>query len=269
MQTEEPVVVIVGEENLVPAFTSYTADDATAGPSSSDAKPTPPKTDQKPKQDSGSPKSKPKAALKPSKTPAARPRKAGQRIVASPYARKLANESNIPLEAITGTGPRITAADVERAKASGVSTGHSAAGAVEMESFTSFTDVDVNNIKKVTAKRLLESKTTVPHYYVSMECNMDALMAMRKSLNAGLEKEGGGKVSVNDFVIKASAAALKKVPAVNASWRGDFIRQYHNIDITVAVQTEAGLMVPIVRDADLKGLSSISAEVKELANKVC
>jgi pyruvate dehydrogenase E2 component (dihydrolipoamide acetyltransferase) len=271
VQTREPVVVIVDDKSLVPAFTSYTAEDATAGPSSEAPSAKSPKRDEKAKTGSASSESLPKATPKPSKKPAAPSRKSGRHIMASPYARKLAIEHKVPLEAITGTGPggRIVAADVEKAVASGVSATGTTAEASGMDTFTSFTDVDINQIKKVTAKRLLESKTTVPHYYVSMECNVDALLAQRTSLNAGLEKEGGGKVSVNDFIIKAAAAALKKVPEVNASWRGEFIRQYHNIDITVAVQTEAGLMVPIVRDADLKGLSAISAEVKDLVNKVC
>eukprot|EP01025_Chloroclados_australasicus_P067977 TRINITY_DN9429_c0_g1_i1.p2 TRINITY_DN9429_c0_g1~~TRINITY_DN9429_c0_g1_i1.p2 ORF type:complete len:242 (-),score=25.23 TRINITY_DN9429_c0_g1_i1:239-964(-) len=106
----------------------------------------------------------------------------------------------------------------------------------------------------------------MPHYYLSMECNVDELMSLRAGLNASLEKEGV-KLSVNDFIVKASAAALKKVPQVNASWHGDFIREYENVDISIAVQTHVGLMVPVVRDADLKGLSAISTEVKQLAGK--
>ena len=139
--------------------------------------------------------------------------------------------------------------------------------AVSGDAGMDYTDVQVSQIKRITANRLLQSKTTVPHYYLSVEVQVDEMNALRSTLNAQLAKDGG-KVSVNDFIIKASALALKKVPEVNASWQGDFIRQYHNVDISVAVQTAAGLMVPIVRDADLKGLTSISADVKELAGKV-
>lgn len=98
-------------------------------------------------------------------------------------------------------------------------------------------------------------------------CQIDALLAARESLNLSLA--GTGKLSVNDFIVKAAALACKKVPAVNASWMGDFIRQYHNVDVNVAVNSPAGLMVPFVRDADKKGLLAISNEVKELAAKVC
>ena len=202
---------------------------------------------------------------------AAAPRAATSgRVLSSPYARRLAREAGIPLEAFQGSGPggRVVAADVEKGIASGMTAASGAAGASAGSGDLSaaFSDAAVKQIQKITAKRLLESKTTVPHYYVSYECQMDGLLALRASLNKQLEKSGG-KISVNDFIIKASAAALRQVPEVNASWFGDYIRQYHNVDVTVAVQTPAGLMVPIVRDADLKGLQTISEEVKSLATK--
>ena len=118
----------------------------------------------------------------------------------------------------------------------------------------------------MTAARLTESKRTVPHFYLTVDVRMDELMALRGTLNAGLEKSGQ-KISVNDFVVKASAAALRKVPEVNASWMSDKIRQYKKADISVAVQTDAGLMVPVVRNACGLGLTGISSEVRSLAGK--
>jgi len=130
--------------------------------------------------------------------------------------------------------------------------------------FPPFEDVSVSQIKKITAARLTESKRTVPHFYLTVDVRMDALTGLRGKLNAGLES---GKISVNDFVIKASAAALRKVPEVNASWMGDKIRQYKKADISVAVQTDAGLMVPVVRGACGLGLAGISGEVRALAGR--
>lgn len=129
-----------------------------------------------------------------------------------------------------------------------------------------FTDMPVSQIKKITAQRLLESKQTIPHYYLTMEVNVSQLLKLRAQINESAAA-GGTKLSVNDFIIKASALALKKAPGMNASWMGDFIRQYSNVDINVAVQTPVGLMVPFLRDADQKGLTAISSEVKVLAGK--
>ena len=270
-------MVIVEEKDTVPAFASYTVDDAKSGPGSGggSAAPPDPPADGKPKQkaDKGSSKAAPKkgdkkAAPKPKAAPAGGD---GKRVIASPYARRIAREAGVSLNHIAASGPngRVVAEDVQQAIESGSTSpaGSADSGAAGGDGDAAFADVDVSQIKKVTARRLLESKTTVPHYYLSLECQTDELTALRKTLNATLEKEGA-KVSVNDLVIKAAAKALKAVPEVNAAWHGDFIRQYENVDITVAVQTPAGLMVPIVRDADLKGLREISIEVKELAGKV-
>lgn len=128
-----------------------------------------------------------------------------------------------------------------------------------------YTDVPTTNMRRVIATRLLESKTTMPHYYLTSEINMEKINKLREVLNASANNEY--KLSVNDFIIKASGLALKKVPEVNASWQGDFIRQYHNSDISVAVSTPAGLITPIVGSADSKGLAAISKQVKELAGR--
>jgi pyruvate dehydrogenase E2 component (dihydrolipoamide acetyltransferase) len=126
----------------------------------------------------------------------------------------------------------------------------------------SFTAIPNNNIKKVTARRLLESKQTIPHFYLSVDCRIDQLLAMRKRIN-----ETGVKVSVNDFVIRAVALSLREIPAANASWTDDAVLQFIDVDVSVAVATPNGLITPIVKKADGKGLAAISAEMKDLAER--
>lgn len=127
-------------------------------------------------------------------------------------------------------------------------------------------DVPVSSIRAVIAKRLLESKVTIPHYYLTVDVNMDAVTRLRATFNERLAKDGV-KLSVNDFVIKATAAASKKVPEANSAWHGSFIRMYDSVDLCVAVNTERGLITPIVPQADRKGLVEINRTVKELAAK--
>jgi len=128
-----------------------------------------------------------------------------------------------------------------------------------------YTDIPHTNVRKVIAQRLLQSKQTIPHYYLSVDCSIDEVMKVRAQLNAKLDEKE--KLSVNDFIVKASALALRKVPAVNSSWMDTAIRQYNYVDISVAVATPTGLITPIVKDADLKGLLQISSDVKRLAAK--
>ncbi len=188
------------------------------------------------------------------------------RIKASPLAKALAKEKNIDLSKINGTGDngRITKTDVENFK--GTSTGSSAksqtASAVALGT-ESFTDEPISQMRKVIARRLLESKNGAPHFYLNIECDMDNAMAARNAINAIPDT----KVSFNDLVIKACAAALKKHPRVNTSWLVDKIRTYSHIHIGVAVAVEDGLLVPVVRFADQKSLSQISAEVKDLGKR--
>ncbi|XP_037445986.1 dihydrolipoyllysine-residue acetyltransferase component 3 of pyruvate dehydrogenase complex, mitochondrial-like [Triticum dicoccoides] len=134
------------------------------------------------------------------------------------------------------------------------------------------TEVDLKTkvaavIKEVTANRLLASNQTIPHYYLTVDTRVDKLIKLRGELNPLQEASGGKKISINNLVIKAAALALRKVPECNSSWMNDFIRQYHNVNINVAVQTEHGLFVPVVRDADKKGLGTIGEEVKQLAQR--
>lgn len=193
----------------------------------------------------------------------------GDRIFASPLARKLAEDNNVPLSSIKGTGPdgRIVKADIEdylasRGKESPVSVPKASEGVG-----LNYSDIPHTQIRKVTAARLLLSKQTIPHYYLTVDTCVDKLLDLRSQLNSLQEASGGKRISVNDLVIKAAALALKKVPECNSSWTNDYIRQFHNVNINVAVQTENGLYVPVVRDADKKGLSKISEEVKYLAQK--
>ena len=209
---------------------------------------------------------------------------AGARVVASPLARRLAGEAGVPISSLAGTGPggRIVAADVRDAVAAGVKAPRAAeataassaapaaaapapaaAAPAASDARSGFVDVPHSQMRRVIAQRLTASKQTVPHYTLSVDVNLDAMLALRATLNAGLGAEG--KLSVNDFFIKASALALRKVPEVNSSWLDSGIRSYHYVDIAVAVAVPDGLITPIIRDADAKGLSAIARCVVMMA----
>ena len=187
------------------------------------------------------------------------------RIFASPLAKKLAEEKGIDLGQVQGTGEnnRIVKRDIEnfvpydRPASNAPSMGSSAA----MEE--SYTDENISQMRKTIAKRLSESKFTAPHFYLTMDIDMDNAISARKAVNA----QEGVKVSFNDMVIKASAIALRKHPAVNSAWLGDKIRRNHHVHIGVAVAVDEGLLVPVVRFADTKGMMQIGAEVKDYAQK--
>ncbi len=176
------------------------------------------------------------------------------RIMVSPLAKKLAAEKNINLAMVNGTGDggRIVKRDIENYG------GGSAANFVRVEKYT---EVPVSQMRKVIAQRLGESKFSAPHFYLTMDIDMDNAISARKSINAIAPL----KVSFNDIIIKAVSSALKKNPAVNSSWLGDRIRYNEHINIGVAVAVEDGLLVPVVRFADGKTLSQISTEVKDYA----
>ncbi|EEC79834.1 hypothetical protein OsI_21298 [Oryza sativa Indica Group] len=188
------------------------------------------------------------------------------RTFSSPIARKLAEDNNVPLSSIKGTGPdgRILKADIEDYLAS-------VAKGAKKETAAApglgYVDLPNTQIRKVTANRLLHSKQTIPHYYLTVDTRVDKLIKLRSELNPLQDTSGGKKISINDLVIKAAALALRNVPECNSSWMNDFIRQYHNVNINVAVQTEDGLFVPVIRDADKKGLATIADEVKQLAQR--
>lgn len=188
-------------------------------------------------------------------------------IKASPLARKLAADKGVDLSMVKGSGDhgRIVKRDIDSFNPAihtspqpGVASAPSVPAGVE-----SFTDTPVSQMRKVIASRLSESKNTAPHFYVTMDIDMDNAIAARKAMNAS----GEVKISFNDLVVKACALALKKHPVINSSWMGDFIRSNHHVHIGVAVAIEDGLLVPVLRHADQMPLAAISASVKDLAGK--
>ena len=187
---------------------------------------------------------------------------AGVRIIASPIAKKTAEESNVDLSKIQGSGPnnRIIKTDVESAKQTSAKP---APPKIQIPTTTGveFEDIPLTNIRKVIADRLTYSKTNIPHYYVTVSVNVDNLLALRTKLN-GLTKT---KISVNDMVIKASSLASVKVPETNSSWMGETIRRFKNVNMCIAIQTDFGLMAPTLFNTHLKGLEEIAAEVKDIA----
>jgi len=184
------------------------------------------------------------------------------KVLATPAARHLAENEGIDLGKIQGTGfqDRIVVADLKDAK-NAVPSSASASTAAPTGGYV---DIPLSNMRKVIAERLLFSKQNIPHYYITAHISADRLMELRQELNKTLEAQGV-KLSFNDFVIKASAAALRKVPTVNSSWMDTSIRQYDYVDISVGVATDAGLITPIINGADKKGLAAISSQMKDLA----
>jgi pyruvate dehydrogenase E2 component (dihydrolipoamide acetyltransferase) len=198
-------------------------------------------------------------------------RDAGEgRIFVSPLAKRMAEQAGIDLRSVAGSGPqgRIVKSDIENAKSRGGAGQRAPAAAPQGIDARDYADklgmgykaFPTSTVRKVIAKRLTESKQTVPHFYLTVDCEIDALLAMRKSIN----EVSPGKVSVNDCVIRAVALGLKKVPAANASWTDEAILQYQSIDVSVAVATPEGLVTPIIKNADTKTLAEIAAEMKDL-----
>jgi pyruvate dehydrogenase E2 component (dihydrolipoamide acetyltransferase) len=196
----------------------------------------------------------------------------GARVKASPLAKKMAKASGVSLVGLTGSGPggRITARDVENApKRGGGSPGGTAGPApiASMPAGDGDQKIPLSGMRRVIAERLLTSKTTIPHFYLTIEIDAAKLMDFRASANAASEAAGGPKLTVNDFVLKAVVVAAQKVPAVNASFAGDSIIQYGGIHLSVAVAVEEGLVTPVIRDAQKKTLREISEGVKDLATR--
>ncbi len=206
----------------------------------------------------------------------------GKRIFASPLARRIAKEANIDISAISGTGPkgRIIKSDVEKAKISGVPTKSagktpaiaSGMGSDAVKALYEKGTYEVrpnDGMRTVVAARLTEAKQTIPHFYLNVECNLDNLLAARAEINASAPKNKEGKpefkLSVNDFIVKAWALALQKVPDGNATWAGDSILYHKASDVAVAVAVPGGLFTPVVRGAENKSLKEISEEVRDYA----
>ena len=213
-------------------------------------------------------------------TPAAAPQPAaasGDRVFASPLARRMASQAGLELGGVTGSGPngRIVKRDVEAALAAPAQATAAPAAPVtaptapsapaEASPYEPEFDLEpASTMRKVIAQRLTESKQTVPHFYLTVDCEIDAMLKIRKDLNS---QSDAYKISVNDMIIKACGIALRKVPEANASWTGDAVKLYKTADIAVAVAIEGGLITPIIRDAGGKGLEIISGEMLDLAAK--
>ena len=221
--------------------------------------------------------SAPSPAPSPAPAPAAAPAASGDRIIASPLAKRIAEQKGIDLSTITGSGPngRIVKADVEDAKPGAAPAAAASAPAPAPAPTPSvspadggapYEEVKLNNVRKVIARRLTEAKQNIPHIYLTVDVRLDPLLKLRSQLNASLEADGV-KLSVNDLIIKALARALQREPQCNVSFQGDVMHQYSRQDISVAVAAPSGLITPIITDAGNKGLAQISTEMKELAGK--
>ncbi|MCB9957286.1 MAG: pyruvate dehydrogenase complex dihydrolipoamide acetyltransferase [Rhodospirillaceae bacterium] len=261
-----------------------------AGKDKSEAEPATPEADAAPANATAEKPAKPEKP-KSEKPKSEKPKSDGGRLFASPLARRMAEQEGLELSALSGSGPggRIVKADIERALAEGTGKAKPAAAeaaapakgaaaapaarapaagpdakAVAEGAGIPFTEVANSSIRKVIARRLTESKQTVPHFYLTVDCALDRLLDVRKQLNTRGEA-AGVKLSVNDLIIKAAAVALRQVPGANAAWTDSAILMFQRVDMSVAVATDNGLITPIIKDAANKGLSAISAEMKDLA----
>lgn len=224
-----------------------------------------------------------KSAEADTKPAPAAPKKDGERIFASPLARRIAAQKGIDLTALQGSGPhgRIVKADVESAQpgakapapddskaaapvAKPAPAGASASAVAAMYEGREYEEMPLDGMRKTIAARLTEAKQTIPHFYLRRDIQLDALMKFRSQLNKQMEAKGV-KLSVNDFIIKACALALQEVPDANAVWAGDRILKLKPSDVAVAVAIEGGLFTPVLRDAEVKSLSALSAQMKDLA----
>jgi len=255
---------------------------ASAAPKADTPPPAPPKAPGPPKADATPKAPEPPAAPTPPAAPAApAPRSEGDRVKASPLARRLAQAQNIDLGSIQGSGPggRVVRADIDAAVGKAPAATPAPPGAAAptpvvggghlvmpgpMEQAIPHEEAKLSNIRKTIARRLTEAKQQVPHIYLTVDIQLDALLKLRGELNAGLEARGV-KLSVNDLLIKALAQSLMEVPECNVAFAGDHMLQYKRADISVAVSIPAGLITPIIASADTKSVSAISTEMKELA----
>jgi pyruvate dehydrogenase E2 component (dihydrolipoamide acetyltransferase) len=270
------IAVLAGEGEDVKAAASSGGGD----------KPPAPKAEAKPAE-------APKQAAAPAPAPAAQkaaaptptPAHEGNRVFASPLAKRLAKEANIDLSRVQGSGPhgRIVAHDIESAKSGGAIKAPAAGAAAPMVQPPSddkilalfepgsYDVIPHDNIRKVIARRLVEAKATIPHFYLTVDCVIDNLLAAREEINAAAPKDKDGKpawkLSVNDFVIKALALALQRVPDANVTWTEGGMLKHKHSDVGVAVSIPGGLITPIVRKAEVKSLSVISTEMKDLAGR--
>lgn len=232
------------------------------------------------------PKTAPKAASAPAEPAAlATPVQSGTKLFASPLARRLAQQNNLDLTKISGTGPngRIVKRDIDASLASGeagltttalpspamLAAGPSDKAILALYEEGTYDIVPHDGMRRIIAQRLQESKQTVPHFYLTLDCELDGLLAIRKRMNERSPNDDPGayKVSVNDFIIKAMAMALQRIPAANATWTEAGMLLHKHSDVGVAVAVEGGLFTPVIRKAETKGLAEISTEMKDLAGR--
>jgi len=266
VKVNSPIAVLLAEGESAADIDN--ASEAKAAPATKDT----PKTE-------AAPEAAPNAAA----APAAPVTDSGDRVFASPLARRIAKEKGLDLGQIKGSGPkgRIVKADVEaaepgkaaasapaaeapKAAAAAMPAGPSAETVMKMYEGRAYEEVKLDGMRKTVAARLTEAKQTIPHFYLRRDIRIDALLKFRGQLNAQLEARGV-KLSVNDFIIKACALALQQVPAANAVWAGDRMLRLKPSDVAVAVAVEGGLFTPVLKDAEMKSLSALSAEMKDLA----
>ncbi|CAK9442187.1 uncharacterized protein LODBEIA_P59300 [Lodderomyces beijingensis] len=266
----QPIAVYVEEADEVAAFENFTAADAGEGAKPAPAAEEP--TKEEPKKEEAAPSKK----SEPSSQKLAAPT---DRIFASPYAKTIALEKGISLKGVKGSGPRgrIVAKDLEGLEAQGqaqaapgattVAAGGAAAAAPVAAAGASYQDIPLTQMRKTIASRLLQSTQQSPTYIIQSQISVSKLLKLRASLNASAEDRY--RLSVNDLLIKAIAVASQRVPQVNSAWLGDqgVIRQYNNVDVSVAVATPTGLITPIIKDAQSKRLSEISNEIKDLGKR--
>jgi len=280
-----PIAILVEEGEPVPSGAAAPA--PAPAPQKQEAAP---KAEAAPKSEVASPTPKTEPAPGPApgpKAPAGNGHDtSGERIFASPLARRMAQQAGIDLRSLRGSGPngRIIRVDIEAARKGGAAPAAEAPAAAPAATppaapvlgrATTPTItaphklVPHSSMRKVIARRLAEAKATIPHFYVSMDIEIDALIDLMKQLNAKAPKEGPGAyaITINDLVIKAAAATLREIPTVNASWTEDGMVFYDDVDISVAVAIPDGLITPIIRKADQKGLATISREMKDLAGR--
>ncbi|MEC8038248.1 MAG: pyruvate dehydrogenase complex dihydrolipoamide acetyltransferase, partial [Pseudomonadota bacterium] len=276
------VIAVLAEEGEDPASVQ-------AGGGGAPAPSTAPAPEPLPAPVAAAPEKAPVAAA----VPVAAPATGGDRVLASPLARRLASQNGLDLSAIGGSGPngRVVKRDIEaaiagggakaapRAAASAPSTAaagqpmpaSAGAGAgpdprkIAAQLDMAYEEIPANNMRKTIARRLVEAKQTVPHFYLTVDIELDALLALRSQINKAVPE--GVKISVNDMIILASAKALMDESDTNASWAGDAVLKYASADVAVAVATENGLITPVIRDVQTKGLPEISAEMVDLATR--
>jgi pyruvate dehydrogenase E2 component (dihydrolipoamide acetyltransferase) len=268
VKVNAPIAILVDEGEAVPSAPAPSA---------------PPPSNVK--AETPSPVPAPSAAPAPTAAPAPAPRSSGnghadgeERIFASPLARRMAKQAGIDLSGLKGSGPngRIVKADIEAAHKGAPAARPQPAAPAAAPAARPAAPITAphqlvpnNSIRKVVARRMAEAKATIPHFYASIDVELDALLKLRSDLNAKSAKEGPGafRLSVNDLIIKAAAITLRRVPKVNASWTDDATVLYDDVDISVAVSIPDGLITPILRRADQKGLAAISNEMKGLIER--